>query len=150
MIYDFKDMNTQSISQEERKLFMQSQRPPDGWVISIGFLDNTISHGKVWKRSAYAFEDPQNVVMQKCNTQSTTLAAGRLLIHVYSDTLGGRLAPRDVQSRLSLEVIWPTLNWPIQRPSRVISNGAGFNLIAKAAHSIIAAKAYSVVPTIDV
>ena len=130
MVYDFADMVTQNVTQSERTLFKDTKLPPPNWIISIGRMLTSHAHGEVWKRSFGLWPPPTDAVSNTYNFQSTTFSAGRLLLNVVSNTSEAVITPQEIGAELRLEVVWPTVNWPIQRPARSISAGAGFTFVA--------------------
>lgn len=141
MVYDFRNMDTQNITQAERGAFFINHVPPSNWIISVGFLRNTYIHGKVWQRALGVHLSPDDIIKRPYNVQSTTIAIGKLLLHAFSTaTPLVNITPPDVRTSLGLEVIWPAINWPILRPHRKVSNQAGFTLVAKGLDNLIASR----------
>jgi hypothetical protein len=72
------------------------------------------------------FSESEDAVPPICNSQSTTLAAGKLLLHTFSfdGAPFSLLTPREISAGLGVEPLWPAVNSPVQAPwKRVGFNG---------------------------
>ena len=131
MVYDFAHMETQSISREERSAFKSSASPLNGWAVSIGRMKSTFNHGKVWKRTHRITHSDPDAISDSYYVQSTTFAAGYLIIHALSAPPSEiEFIPLGVEAGVGLSVVWPTIHPSIKRPLRRVSVGSGFDNVA--------------------
>jgi hypothetical protein len=83
---EFADLNTQSVSKSERKIFRGIRRPGPNWIVCFGRCGDFEDPGAFWHRagSLYDPSGPLDAVPDKPNTQATTVYVGQCFFHTLS------------------------------------------------------------------
>ncbi len=119
VIAEYTDLETLAISETDRQWLMKNSEPPDGWRIWLGTYS-----GDEWKmryrhHGAAAVRLPifnrKNI---RCNTQSTTIVVGKMLMHMQSSSFNEVELGFQAGTAYNLIPIWPpsisTVMWPIE------------------------------------
>ncbi len=140
MVYDTADTSTRSITQAERTFFMQSKTPPGNWLVLVGRLQDDRRHGTAWKRSFRTFSAGEEVEAN-FDAHSTTIGAGRFLLHVYGTSCSETSLQAESFSKLfPLGTAWPYVS-PVEEPERAIDPINEFARLAQTANAL--AQGYS-------
>lgn len=114
---EFTDIKTVSIPTLHRSMLMETEYPPEGWKIWIGWY-----RGLEWEQRyrhygcASVSREQLGKVQPEFNTQHSTFVFGELLIHAISTTLPGYNINFTGMIERKLRCIWPIkeeyINWP--------------------------------------
>jgi hypothetical protein len=116
--FRFRPGDLSAISANERRQFMETQRPPPNWKIWIGALGDDSWKGRYYHRTLPIYS-PEDVVKRTVNgvlvpnTQTTTFVVNKLYVHVLSSSVI-EVDRQKIDSRL-VQRIWPLLakiKWP--------------------------------------
>ncbi|MDD1534573.1 MULTISPECIES: hypothetical protein [unclassified Bradyrhizobium] len=110
MCFEFADLKTQAIPQQEREILMNTGAPPDNWIIGFGRVAASVDPESTWHRGAYIGPPIIGPGLPACNVQTTTIVLRSCFVHCLSGPARLIPQPEHYAASLGIRQFWPISN----------------------------------------